>query len=39
MSGGKIIPFVDTIPADNAIYRLVTTKIDDLIAYRVKEGA
>ncbi|MCQ4848389.1 DUF87 domain-containing protein [Gordonibacter pamelaeae] len=39
VAGGKIIPFVDTIPADNAIYRLVTTKIDDLIAYRVKEGA
>lgn len=33
VAGGKIIPFENRIPTDSAIYRMVTTKIDDLAAY------
>lgn len=39
VAGGKIIPFTNVIPRDSAIYRIVTTKIDDLNAYREEEGA
>lgn len=32
VAGGKVIPFENRIPTDSSIYRMVTTKIDDLIA-------
>lgn len=34
VAGGKIVPFTNTIPRDSAIYRMVTTKLDDLNEYR-----
>lgn len=39
VAGGKIIPFENRIPTDSAIYRMVTTKLDDLIQYSNEDGA
>ena len=39
VAGGKIIPFENRIPTDSAIYRMVTTKLDDLIQYSNEGGA
>ena len=38
VAGGKIIPFENRIPTDSAIYRMVTTKLDDLIQYSNEDG-
>ena len=38
VAGGKIIPFENRIPTDSAIYRMVTTKLDDLIQYSHEDG-
>ena len=39
VAGGKIIPFSNIIPKDTRIYRIVTTKIDDLNEYRSEAGS
>lgn len=36
VAGGKIIAFSNIIPSDTNIYRMVTTKIDDINAYRAE---
>lgn len=38
VASGKIVPFVNVIPKDTHIYRMVTTKIDDLNEYRAEES-
>lgn len=39
VASGKVIAFTNVIPQDTHVYRMVTTKIDDLNAYRAEREA
>ena len=37
VAGGKVVPFVNRIPESTYVYKLVTTKLDDIVAYRAMD--
>lgn len=38
VAAGKIVPFINLIPTDTAIYRMITTKLDDITAYKQQKS-